>query len=273
MVKKIIILILILIIGFSCNRNDKSIETSYKKTDKKKQEQIIDEYLKNGAWKYQVYSQEWQDEIDKGLEKDSTIAYLWQQKAMPLIKQGKYEIGLEYIDNAVKYDREKWQNYRAFTKCIFAKTYKDAIKDFEDCKERFGYGYVMDHTYDFYIGLSYLQLNEFEKAEKIFQKDYQYQLKKNGKEWLHPLDLFYFGISKYELRKYKEAIEIFDLALELYPQFSDVQIYKAVCLRKLGKPEEAKVYDKLAEKNGRNGYTINEDNAIYEKYPYQMRWN
>ncbi|SKB35227.1 TPR repeat-containing protein [Salegentibacter holothuriorum] len=271
MVKKIITLISILIIGFSCNRNDKSVETSTKRIDNEKQEEIIDKYLKNGAWKYQVYSQEWQDEIDKGLEKDSTIAYLWQQKAMPLIKQGKYEIGIDYIDNAVKYDRKKWQDYRAFTKCIFAKTYKDAIKDFEDYKKRFGYGYVMDHTYDFYIGLSHLQLNEFEKAEKIFQEDYQYQLKENGKEWLHPLDLFYFGISKYELRKYEEAIKIFDLALELYPQFSDVQVYKAVCLRKLGKPEEAKIYDKLAEKNGRNGYTINEDNAIYERYPYQMR--
>ena len=51
------------------------------------------------------------------------------------------------------------------------------------------------------------------------------------------------------------------------------RFYKAVCLKKLGKPEEAKIYDELAEKNGRRGFTINEDNAIYERYPYQMRWN
>ncbi|WP_034924846.1 tetratricopeptide repeat protein [Gillisia sp. CAL575] len=240
--------------------------------DKNKQEKIINEHLKNGAWNYRIDSQEWQDEIDKGLKKDSTIAYLWQQKAMPLIKEGKYEIGIEYIDKAVKYDRRKWQEYRAFTKCIFAKTYKDAIIDFKDYKEKYGYGYVMDHSFDFYIGLSYLQLNEFEKAEKIFETDYEYQIKDKGESWLHHLDLFYYGISKYELNEYEEAIELFDMALERYPQFSDVQVYKAICLRKLNKLEEAKKYEELAENNGRNGYSINEANSIYERYPYQRRW-
>jgi tetratricopeptide (TPR) repeat protein len=188
--------------------------------------------------------------VDKGIAQDSTIAYLWQQKAMPLIKQGKYEIGLEYIDKAVKYDREEWQDYRAFTKCIFAKTYRDAIKDFQDCKERFGNAYVMDYSYDFYIGLSHLQLNEFQQAEKVFKKDFDRVIVDKGKDWLHHLDLFYFGISKYELRKYQEAIEIFDMALEIYPNFSDVQAYKAICLSKVGRKEEAMELDKKAELNG-----------------------
>ncbi len=272
------LMFLLVLIVSACGQNEKSITDFAQnvlpdlKPDKEKQEEIINKHLKNGAWKYQMYSQEWQQEIDKGLAKDSSIAYLWQQKAMPLIKQGKYEVGIEYLDKAVEYDRRKWQEYRAFTKCIFAKTYQEAIEDFEDYKERFGYGYVMDHTYDFYIGLSYLQLNQFEKAETIFKKDYERQIKENGKDWLHHLDLFYYGITKYELRKYEEAIELFDLALEIYPQFSDVQVYKAVCLRKIGRPEEAKIYDELAEKNGRNGHTINEANSIYERYPYQMRW-
>lgn len=273
---KILAIISILITGISCQqklREANQSDVDKTSADKNRQEQIINEHLKNGAWKYQLYSQEWQAEIDKGLAKDSTIAYLWQQKAMPLFKQGKYEIGIEYIDRAVKYDQRKWQDYRAFIKCIFAKTYKEAIADFQDYKERFGYGYVMDHSYDFYIGLSYLQLNEFGKAEKIFSADYEKQLTEYGKEWLHHLDLFYYGISKYELKKYEEAIVLFDMALEIYPDFSDVQVYKAVCLRKLGKPEEAKKYDELAEKNGRKGNTINEANSIYERYPYQMRWN
>lgn len=275
--KHILVFLLVLLVS-ACEEKDsssivlKDISSPELTVDKEKQGEIINEHLKNGAWKYQVYSQEWQAEIDKGLEKDSTIAYLWQQKAMPLIKQGKYEVGIEYLNIAVKYDRRKWQDYRAFTKCIFAKTYQGAIEDFEDYKERFGNGYVMDHTYDFYIGLSHLQLNQFENAESIFKEDFDRQINENGKDWLHHLDLFYYGISKYELKKYEEAIELFDLALEIYPQFSDAQVYKAVCLRKLGKPEEAKLYDELAEENGRNGHTINEANSIYERYPYQTRW-
>lgn len=273
-----ILTILLIVTIFSCKQKDKSVKDIAKKNlnelkvDKEKQKKIINEHLKNGAWKHQMYSQEWQWEIDKGLEKDSTIAYLWQQKAMPLLKMRKYEVGIDYLDKAVKYDRQSWQDYRAFIKCIFAKRYREAIADFKDCKKRFGNGYVMDHTYNFHIGLSYLQLNDFKKAEQIFKKDYDYQVQEFGKDNLHYLDLFYFGITKYELKKYQEAIDIFDKALNIYPEFSDVQLYKAVCLRKLGQYEEAKKYDILAEQNGRLGNTINEDNAIYEMYPYQWKW-
>lgn len=273
-----ILFVLLIINVLSCEQNSKPIKELAENVlpesiiDKDQQERIIDEYLKNGAWKHEPYSREWQEEIDKGLALDSTIAYLWQQKAMPMFKQGKYEVGMEFIDKAVKYDRQRYQDYRAFIKCIFAKTYREAIADFEDCKQRFGYRHVMDHSYDFYIGLSYLQLNEFEKAEQIFKQDYAYQLNEKGEEWLHHLDLFYYGISRYEQKNYAGAIEVFDRALQIFPDFSEVQIYKADCLRRIGKIEEANELQRIGEINGRNGSTINEDNVIYEKYPYQIRW-
>lgn len=140
--------------------------------NKEQQEAIIEEHLRNGARKYHLYSQEWQEEIDKGLAKDSTIAYLWQQKAMPLFKQNKHEAGMEFLDKAVFYAPERYLDYRAVIKCIFARRYSDAITDFQEYKRRFGNGYVMDHSYDFYIGLSLLQLNKFKEAEAIFEEDY-----------------------------------------------------------------------------------------------------
>ncbi|WP_317044770.1 hypothetical protein [Olleya sp. Bg11-27] len=89
---------------------------------------------------------------------------------MPYFKAKKYEVGMTYLDKAVLYKPERWLSYRAFIKCIFAKTYKSAIVDFEECIKREGNTYVMDHTYRFYIALSYLQLNEFEKAENLLKK-------------------------------------------------------------------------------------------------------
>ena len=127
-------------------------------------------------------------------------------------------------------------------------------------------------TYDFHIGLSYLQLNEFQKAEAIFQKDYGYQIKDKGEDWLHPLDLFYYGISRYEQKNYSGAIEMFDKALEIYPDFSEVQCYKAECLRRLGKIEEGNELTIKCQENAKKGNTINEDNSKYELYPYQIRW-
>lgn len=79
---------------------------------------------------------DWQNCLDNGLAKDSTIAYLWQQKAMPYFKARKYEIGMPFLDKAVKYKAERWQPYRGFMKCIFSKSYKDAIEDLEDCKKK-----------------------------------------------------------------------------------------------------------------------------------------
>lgn len=273
---KISLFVLAILIFFTNCKGQ--VDTDVPKTDaelkaiEQRQDSLIEVYLKNGAYKHSLYSREWQAEIDKGLAVDSTIAYLWQQKAMPLFKQGKYELGMEYLDKAVIYNRQRWQDYRAFIKCIFAKTYREAIKDFEDCKKRFGNSYVMDHTYDFYIALSYLQLNEFEKAEGIFKIDHEKRLAENGEGWLHHLDLFYYGISKYEQGKYNEAIELFDLALKKYPEFSDVQYYKAISIYKMGNEEEAKALMEVAKANGKEGYTINEDNSIYERYPYQVRW-
>ena len=70
----------------------------------------------------------------------------------------------------------------------------------------------------------------------------------------------------------EEAIVEFDKSLKQYPEFSDVQFYKAICLARLGKKEESKTLFEKAKKDVEIGYTINEDNAIYETYPYKVRW-
>jgi flagellar motor switch protein FliM len=76
------LLILLIAIVSACGQekktnNDLAVnETTVLKVDKEKQEEIINEHLKNGAWKHETYSREWQEEIDKGLAKDNSVAYL-----------------------------------------------------------------------------------------------------------------------------------------------------------------------------------------------------
>ena len=238
------------------------------------QEKIIEEFLTNCAQRYNYNTRmsDWQNCLDNGLAKDSTIAYLWQQKAMPYFKARKYEIGMPFLDKAIKYNAERWQPYRGFMKCIFSKSYKDAIEDLEDCKKKFGNGYVMDHTYDFYIAISYLQLNEFEKAEKILQ-NYVDEIYRDRDKLEHPTAYFYLGIAKFELKKFDEAIAVFDKALKVYPNFSDAKFYKAICLIRNEKIEEAKTLLKESEADYKIGYKLNEDNTIYETYPYQKKWD
>jgi len=273
--KNILVLLVASIVLLSCektNKNSKQEGIVLNKEKERFQDSIIKKYVANGSKKFNFKYQmsEWQQCLDKGLKVDSTIAYLWQQKAMPYFKVKKYEIGMSYIDKAVKYNREEYQPYRAFIKCIFAKTYKDAIVDFEDCRQRYGNNYVMDHTYNFYIGISCLQLNEFEKAEQLLEDYVDDNFKKLGEEWGHPTALFYLGIAKYELKKYKEAIVQFDRALKIYTNLADAKYYKSICLMRLGDNEGGAKLINEFYKDSKQGYTLNEDNIVYEVYPYQL---
>ena len=262
---KIIILLFSLLSATLCFGQDQK---------SKKQDEIISEFLTNCAQKYNYNTRmsDWQECLDNGLAKDSTIAYLWQQKAMPYFKARKYEIAAPFLDKAVFYDAKRWQSYRGFMKCIFSKKYNDAILDLEDCKKKFGNEYVMDHTLDFYIALSCLQLDQFQKAETLLQ-GYVNEIfqKRDGLE--HPTAFFYLGIAKFELKKIDEALIEFENALELYPNFSDAKFYKAICLVRKEKKEEAKILLKESEADYKLGYKLNEDNTVYETYPYQKKWN
>ena len=125
----------------------------------------------------------------------------------------------------------------------------------------------MEHLYDFYVGICYLQLNKMETGEYYFNKTLADEKKyKSDATWIHYLHWYYLGIVKFEKKDFKNAILCFDESIKLYPQFSDAKYYKARCLFMDKKLEDAKEVFKDAN----NGFTFNEDNSIYELYPYQV---
>jgi tetratricopeptide (TPR) repeat protein len=217
-----------------------------------------------------VYSQKRQHYLDSALAIMPWNAYLWQQKAMPLFKMKKYEIGMVYLDSAVKYDRRKYIDYRAFIKCIFQKDYSGAMEDFRQARAIFGNTGVMDHSYGFYTGLCYLQLNRFDSARYYISQSINSKITETGEKWVNPLEWFYLGIISYEEEKYADAIASFDKSLALYAECADVKYYKAMSLDRSGKPKEALAMMREAAYDMKQAYSINEDNAIYEAYPYQV---
>ncbi|MNK00378.1 Tetratricopeptide repeat protein [compost metagenome] len=217
-----------------------------------------------------LFSQARQKYLDSILLEKPDIAYIWQQKAMPLFKQKKYELGLQYLDSAIKYDKtDHYFEYGAFIKCIFVKSYKSAITDFERLKTKQPIGFVMDHSYDFYTGLSYLQLNQFDKAEEYLQKSIRYSEEKWGDG--HFVEYFYLGIVKMEQDDPEKALQWFDKTLSIYPEFPDVKYYKALLFQQKNKNKEAKILINQAMNDFSKGYTMNESNSQYEEYPYQIK--
>ncbi|MBN8781941.1 MAG: tetratricopeptide repeat protein [Terrimonas ferruginea] len=226
----------------------------------------IAKYFTRGAELHSIFSPEWGAWIDKGLKENPRIGYLWQMRAMPYFKQRKYEAGMAYLDKGVECDTTLLP-YRAFIKCIFAKTYEAALSDFALSRKKWGNSSVMDHGFDFYTGLCYLQLNRFREALALFQK----QTDPSGPSQ-HQLELFYLGIAYYELQQYNDAIKAFDRSLAVYPRFSDVKYFKGKCLLLLNREEKGLLLIREAKQDFLDGYTVNEDNSFYEPYPYQVNW-
>jgi tetratricopeptide (TPR) repeat protein len=217
-----------------------------------------------------IFSVRHQHYLDSALAIAPWMAGWWQQKAMPLFKQKKYELGIPFLDSAVKYDARRYTDYRAFMKCIFQKSYRSAIVDFHQAKAFADNGVVMDHSYDFYLGLCYLQLNNFDSASFFLSKTIDDERRSVGSKWINPLDWFYLGIVSYEQGQYPEAQQLFDSALTAYPHFSDAKVYKAACMYRSGKSGQGKELMKEAEDDFGHGYTFTDINAIHEPYPYQV---
>ena len=230
----------------------------------------IESYVEK-AYKSGLPSQNYQKYLDSVLMIKPDSAYIWQQKAMPLYKARKYSVGKPFLKKAADLNPKRYLSYSAFMKCLFSKEYEESIAEFMEMKEKFGDSYVMDHTYNFYIALDYLQLNRFAEAKAFLLKSKEQQFADFPDDPLHEachyMDWFYLGIAEMELQNYEEAVRMFDTSLLVYTNFADAMLYKAICLNHLGEKEEATaLYDKAIE-NKEN--TINEDQVYYEIYPYQ----
>ena len=175
------------------------------------------------------YGIKYQKLIDSALVFLPNDADLWAKKSVPYFKKKKYEVGMAFLDKAVLLDEKNNIAYRAFIKCIFSKNYKESIIDFERAKLLIGDdGIIMDHSFDFYIGLCYLQLDNYQQADFFLKKSINSEIKRIGGNGNY-LENFYLGIVYYETEKYNDAIIYCDQSLSDYRQFSDARVYRVRC--------------------------------------------
>lgn len=252
-------LIFVPLFGYSQNKIDCS--------SKNVQDSLLELYSQK-AWKLGYNHPSWITSWDSLIAICPNIAEAYREKAIPFLKSGAYSSAFELEDKAVELDPKSWIAYRGFLHCIFTKNYEKALTDFEAAEKLTPGASVMDHSYSFFTGLSYLGLANLSMAEQSFIRDIEQQRKGTGND-VHFNSLLYLGIVRLEMKKFELAEKDLKDCIRYYAQLPEANYYLAMTLKATGNPD-AEVYFNKAKQYYQQGYKINEDNEVYVNYPRQI---
>ncbi|SFQ50842.1 tetratricopeptide repeat protein [Hymenobacter arizonensis] len=234
------------------------------------QDSLVARYLDRGAHRVSYLSPQWAQYCDSLIAACPTIAYAYQQKAMPLIKCGDYAKAFPLIDQAVALDVNRWLAYRGFLKCIFTKDYAGALTDFRRVAQLKPQGREMDHTYAFFMGLCNLEMGKYKDAEADFAEDMRLQLGADGRGEIHFNTLLYAGVLALKKKQYPQAQTHLERCLKAYSQHPEANYYLALAYQAQGKPALARQHLAASQRALIGGYRLNEDNIYYANYPGQI---
>lgn len=220
------------------------------------------------AWKFGYNHPSWIASWDSLIAICPNIAEAYREKAIPFLKSGAYANAFELEDKAVELDPKSWLPYRGFLHCIFTKNYEKALADFDAAENLTPGASVMDHTYSFFKGLSYLGLSNLPMAEQSFIRDIEQQRKGTGND-VHFNSLLYLGIVRLEMKKFEMAEKDLRACISYYAQLPEANYYLAMTLKAIGNPD-AETYFNKAKQYCQQGYKLNEDNEVYVNYPRQI---
>lgn len=219
---------------------------------------------------YDYTSRGWQDACDSLLAVCPKLDQVWQMKAMPNIKLGNWAQAYAPLRQAVQLNPQEWLPYQAFLKCIFSKDYEGALPELAQCEHMIAGAGVMDHSFDFFRGLCYLCLDSLPQATVFFKKDMVAQEQRRGRNDVHHVTLFYWGICQLKMKQYLGAELTFRRCLEIYPQYPEPNFYLGNVYAQTGKPVLAKAYWVKARQYLAQGYNSGEDQEFYVNYPFAI---
>lgn len=234
------------------------------------QDSLVARYIDRGAQKFSYNDPRWTQCCDSLIAICPDIAIAYQQKAVPLIKDGKYAEAFALENKAASLDPPRWLAYRGFLKCIFTKDYEGAILDFQGAARLNPAGREMDHTYPFFEGVSNLELKKYALAETDFKRDRALQQGPAGKGEVHFNSWFYAGVLAFELKNYAQAKAYLQQCLRQYANHPDANYYLGLTYRRLGDKPLASQHLRTAGQALAKGYRLNEDNIYYANYPHQI---
>lgn len=184
------------------------------------------------AHRYYQYSREYQEILDKAIEKCPHFSYAYRNKSTAYLKSGDFITWKYLIDKAVEYDFRENIGYRGWCKFQFFRDYQGAIDDIESLEavSKGNIGYSAGGHYHLKVAkaLSYKQLGDVDKAitvMELFMLDSTNQIS--------VFDHLHLGVMYLETGVYDKAITQFDLQ-SIESDLAENQYYLALCHQKMG---------------------------------------
>jgi tetratricopeptide (TPR) repeat protein len=238
--------------------------------DQKYKDSIVQHYLKDLAWQKGYNHPNWDRYCDTVIALCPDIAEAYREKAIPHIKYANLAIAMPLEDKAVELSPGEWLDYRAFLKVIFTKDYEGALVDFENAEKQKPLGGLMDHTYSFYKGLSYLGLGEYSKAIDALDQDIKTQSNYSKDAYIHFNTFLFLGIAHYKNNNLIEAENYINRCLKNYEAHPDALYYLGMINTQNNNKTEALANFTKSLNALKIGYSMNEDNESYCNYPFQI---
>ena len=184
------------------------------------------------AYQYYQYSREYQEILDKAIEKCPHFSFAYRNKSTAYLKSGDFITWKYLIDKAVEYDFRENIGYRGWCKFQFFRDYQGAIDDIEalEAVSKGNIGYSAGGQYHLKVAkaLCYKQLGDIDKAISIME---QYMIDSTNQ--ISVFDHLHLGVMYLETGTYDKAITQLNLQTT-QNDLAENQYYLALCHQKMG---------------------------------------
>lgn len=198
--------------------------------------------------------------IKKATEIDSTYQQAVYELSVAYLKRGLPHKWKPQYDKSVLLDSVQRIPWRGYLYLWFYRDYKKAIADF-DTSDNLTPNFIdapQGHSVDYWRGICYLGLKDYENSIAYFDKYVHMEIKESGEDWTEVTAFLYRGIAYFESGNYEAALLNFDKQLEYSRDMSaDAKYYKAQIFKKQDHLEEAKLLIKEAIHDYNVGYYNN----------------
>ena len=233
----------LLLISFSCkneNLNEKSLKER-KLIAKEIWDRENSKHGFNGSFQGTPKAMTLLNEI---IVLDSTNANALREISVPFLKRGMPLEWKPRFDKAVKHDPATWQPWRGYLYLWFYRDYEKAIADFNASDSLTTYiDYPQGHSVDFWRGIAYLGLNDYENSIAYWDKHITKETEDSGEDWVELEAFLYRGIAYYEAGNIEKANENFDKLIQYFTNSADAKYYKAKIFLNEGDKKAGFEYD------------------------------